>query len=82
MPLGCVIYIPVTMPLTAIGVRLCIPVVTIGIVGCYIYTFDVGFLKLLVSTTMGNSQEPQDVKRATVQGFTLEPKYKTYHTDN
>ena len=29
MPLGCVIYIPETMPLTAIGVRLCIPVVTI-----------------------------------------------------
>ena len=53
MPLGCVIYIPETMPLTAVGVHLCIPVVTFGIVGCYIYTFDVGFLKLLVSTTMG-----------------------------
>ncbi|MDD6473630.1 MAG: hypothetical protein PUF62_11495 [Bacteroidales bacterium] len=36
-----------------------------------------GALTLLVSTYWALSYEPQDVKRATVQGFTLEPKYNT-----
>ena len=33
---------------------------------------------LLVSTTMGNSYEPQNVKRATVQDFTLFLCLKSY----
>ena len=48
----------------------------------HIYTYRRGASALLVSTDRAISYEPQGVKRATVQGFTLEPKYKTYFSDN
>ena len=38
-------------------------------------------LALLVSTDRATSYGPQGVKRATVQGFTLEPKYDLYFAD-
>lgn len=42
---------------------------TLGVVRMLYSYSDVGSA-VLVSTTMGDSQEPQDVKRATMQGFT------------
>ena len=74
MPLGCVIYIP---ELYHAGSHWCTPMRVYAKVVDFWYSLGFiymhstwGFLKLLVSTTMGNSQEPQDVKRATMQGFT------------
>ena len=74
MPLGCVIYIP---ELYHAGSHWCTPMRVYAKVVDFWYSLGFiymhstwGFLKLLVSTTMGNSQEPLTVKRATVQGFT------------
>ncbi len=67
MPRGCVIYIP-QIPYS----HWCIhtPMVNIGI-DDVLYTYRRGASALLVSTCKAISYEPQNVKRAIVQGFTL-----------
>ena len=63
---------------TAIGVSV-LHMATIGIeVVLYISAW--GFCVARFDR-MGKSQEPLIVKRAIVQGFTLEPKYKIYFAD-
>ena len=50
-------------------------------VGCMV-TYRRGAFGVARFDLQGHSQEPQIVKRATVLGFTLEPKCKIYYPDN
>ena len=47
------------------------PMATLGIVGLLVYTYSVGLSLVARFDKQGNSYEPQNVERATVQGFTL-----------
>ena len=63
---------PLVYPYTIDACRYCGGFIYISAWGFGVARFD----------RMGNFQEPQGVKRATVQGFTLEPKYRRYYSDN
>ena len=47
------------------------PMATLGTSGLLVCTYSVGLSLVARSDLQGNFQEPQNVERATVQGFTL-----------
>ena len=68
MPRRCVIYIPLLL-YSHRCVRLCRIIWLYGAED--VYTYPAWGFGVARFDRQGNSQEPQDVKRATVQGFTL-----------
>ena len=79
MPLGC-IYVQPSLCQGHWCTRT--PMATLGTAGLFVYRIQRGASLVARFDKQGHSYEPQNVERATVQGFTLEPKYKTYYTDN
>ena len=65
MPLGCSIFYPCCVYSHWCT---CTPMATLGVVGLFIYS--VGLSLVARFDKQGDSQVPQNVERATVQGFT------------
>ena len=71
MPLGC-IYVQPSLCQGHWCTRT--PMATLGTSGLLVYRIQRGASLVARSDKLGHSQEPLTVERATVQGFTLEPK--------